>query len=691
MKFHPHAACLIIFAVVYHARADEKISPQERALLEREKIVFTEKTWKQIFSAYIGRREPVFVTSDSVLNAWHVLFEDSIRRMEENYSSRLPGELVRILEKLKPRYEGETGAPAKQVADDGLRRARIVLGTAVKLAGGKWSGGEEIDSVIEKEARRVEEAHGVSLPDWLAGEVDGLRGIDYAVFRPTGFYAENEGMRRYFRAVRWLQTVPFHPKRSASAEALNRIVEAMPYGSGILREITGAFREITVPFSEWGDSETLPYERDSISKEPVTLLPALVFPDMELFGKTTGGKRPYPSTLEAAALYGNPLADRLLAGEEKVSAIIREARKNQEVSANRKYASLYGSYAWCLQALSAASPAGAPEFLKSAAWQRKTLNTTLSSWAQFRHTFALQGRENISYFGLMDSEPDGFVEPNPLFFRRLGELAMQSKRYFEDRTDDGLSAVSIMAKAAELEKMFREMIGPHEKVRAAYQKGGKPADADVREWEKAREEISGKFEIFREALRDEIKISGVGSDGRKMIYTFTDPEKAANVMRDIAAGKNLAAIASRIEPTPLVLREPDRWLLLIGICHRLEMIVARQLLGGELDAEDSVFLRKYGESLAEIMLYDENSWLNPKDDAPRVAAVFNQPAEGFLLAGVGRPQEIRVLYPWKGKEIECVGAVMPFRETRARKHMTDEEWKTLLDGTGKPAAPSWWK
>ena len=40
------------------------------------------ETFKQVFSAYIGSPLPVFVTSDSVLNAYHVLLEESIRRME---------------------------------------------------------------------------------------------------------------------------------------------------------------------------------------------------------------------------------------------------------------------------------------------------------------------------------------------------------------------------------------------------------------------------------------------------------------------------------------------------------------------------------------------------------------------------------------------------------------------------------
>jgi hypothetical protein len=91
------------------------------------------------------------------------------------------------------------------------------------------------------------------------------------------------------------------------------------------------------------------------------------------------------------------------------------------------------------------------------------------------------------------------------------------------------------------------------------------------------------------------------------------------------------------------------------------------------------------------MLYDGNSWQGPRDDAPRITAVFNQPGHGFLLAGVGRAREIRVLYPWKGREIECHGAVMPFLEMHSDRHLTDAEWITILDGNERPRTPEWLK
>ena len=117
--------------------------------------------------------------------------------------------------------------------------------------------------------------------------------------------------------------------------------------------------------------------------------------------------------------------------------------------------------------------------------------------------------------------------------------------------------------------------------------------------------------------------------------------------------------------------------------------VSNALRGVEPAKDEVEFIQSYGEKLGTVMLYDGNSWEVPRDDAPRITSVFNQPGKGFLLAGVGRAREIRVLYPWKGREIECHGAVMPYLEMRSDRHLSDAEWKAVLDGKDCPNTPEW--
>lgn len=170
-----------------------------------------------------------------------------------------------------------------------------------------------------------------------------------------------------------------------------------------------------------------------------------------------------------------------------------------------------------------------------------------------------------------------------------------------------------------------------------------------------------------------------------------DPDLLLAALENISNGEGINEVMAKLEAdTP---EEPfqDRWVDLMEICHQLETLAHKQLRGVAPENDEVNFIRSYGEKLANVMFYGGNSWLAPKDDAPRVTAVFNQPGEGFLMAGIGKPQEIRVLYPWKGREIECFGAVMPFREMRSSTNLTDVEWKNLLQSPSKPETPAWLK
>jgi hypothetical protein len=185
-------------------------------------------------------------------------------------------------------------------------------------------------------------------------------------------------------------------------------------------------------------------------------------------------------------------------------------------------------------------------------------------------------------------------------------------------------------------------------------------------------------------------ISG-DSTGGTHIRSFNDPESLLPVLRKIANGEGINEVMTKLGPDLERHRTPDRWQELLAICHQLETLAHKQLRGVEPAEDEVVFIKSYGERLGAVMLYDGNSWEVPRDDAPRITSVFSQPGHGFLLAGIGRPREIRVLYPWKGKDIECHGAVMPFHEQRSDRHMTDAEWKIILDGSDRPQTPEWFK
>ncbi|TWU30036.1 hypothetical protein Pla144_08220 [Bythopirellula polymerisocia] len=63
-----------------------------------------------------------------------------------------------------------------------------------------------------------------------------------------------------------------------------------------------------------------------------------------------------------------------------------------------------------------------PEVMQGSVWRDKQLQTQLASWSELRHDNVLYTKQ--SYTGVpMCEYPDGFVEPYPAIYRKLGEMA----------------------------------------------------------------------------------------------------------------------------------------------------------------------------------------------------------------------------------------------------------------------------
>jgi hypothetical protein len=68
---------------------------------------------------------------------------------------------------------------------------------------------------------------------------------------------------------------------------------------------------------------------------------------------------------------------------------------------------------------------GAPDFMKSRVWARKSLNTALGSWTELRHDTILYAKQSVTAEGDGGEEPrsPGYVEPYPAFYAKIAELA----------------------------------------------------------------------------------------------------------------------------------------------------------------------------------------------------------------------------------------------------------------------------
>ncbi|WP_182869972.1 DUF3160 domain-containing protein [Rhodopirellula sp. JC639] len=93
---------------------------EQLAVFEQEparKVAVTSKTFRQFYQAYANQTHPVFITSDSIWNAFHRILEDSIVKLEFRQIERL--------QRLMPTLE-ERLAVADPSADSDMIRSAVV-------------------------------------------------------------------------------------------------------------------------------------------------------------------------------------------------------------------------------------------------------------------------------------------------------------------------------------------------------------------------------------------------------------------------------------------------------------------------------------------------------------------------------------------------------------------------------------
>src|SRR5262245_43692080 len=80
----------------------QKLSDRDIELLKQHKFVITDKPFRQVFTPYLYSDVPMFVTTDSLLNGFHVLFEESVYRLELAQARKLPAVLTELSRNLGP-------------------------------------------------------------------------------------------------------------------------------------------------------------------------------------------------------------------------------------------------------------------------------------------------------------------------------------------------------------------------------------------------------------------------------------------------------------------------------------------------------------------------------------------------------------------------------------------------------------
>ena len=174
----------------------------------------------------------------------------------------------------------------------------------------------------------------------------------------------------------------------------------------------------------------------------------LVFPAVDPFtgtGKpftmeyTDGGPaRVFPRGLDVMAVLGSNRSLEILEseGDTEYDHYYEQMNKLQENFSNLNITewnrNLYFGWIYALKPLLKEYDGNYPTFMQTDAWQNKSLQTTLASWAELRHDTILYGKQSYTPIKATSVEPpknlvEGYVEPVPEFYTRLNALTKMTR------------------------------------------------------------------------------------------------------------------------------------------------------------------------------------------------------------------------------------------------------------------------
>lgn len=387
---------------------------------------------------------PSFVTSDLFLQVFHMYFSYLIRDLEED-------NFIPTLKKLsKGMHTANTSRiPFADTEEEKNAREfnQFYYGLAYDLlTGTRLSIPENYKEEYDATLTKIKEAEGQG-SDFLQAKY-----FDYSLFKPRGHYTRTEDLKKYFRAMMWLQTAPLKANNTLAFNGA--IVSALDLDSKtkdgktlyelyeIIYEpiifIVGQPNKLSVldirsilnepdfsgDINIFQDAEAqakLELElkkRDpagfkmitanQATEEEANSLAVFFFPqrytfDAEILSRLVdikrkdlneAPKRPVPKGLDVFAGLSNGLAEDILLNYYKEN----EGWPDYEDSLARVKAdfkdfsdwdkNVYNKWMQSLDLLSSKDARRQPPF-KTTAWEKKCLNTSLASWAELKHDVIL--------------------------------------------------------------------------------------------------------------------------------------------------------------------------------------------------------------------------------------------------------------------------------------------------------------
>lgn len=153
-------------------------------------------------------------------------------------------------------------------------------------------------------------------------------------------------------------------------------------------------------------------------------------------------KRPVPTGLDVAGVMGNERAEYLIFNElkpqekwEEYESTYNKLKSKVSFLTEEEWkTTAYSGWLWALQSVFNTNRKGMPYFMNNKAWEHKSINTGLGSYAELKHDTVLYSKQACAEMGgplALEEYDQHYVEPNVQLYAKLKWLSEYTYKNLE--------------------------------------------------------------------------------------------------------------------------------------------------------------------------------------------------------------------------------------------------------------------
>ncbi len=451
---------------------------------------------EQIFYIYESNeyeKIPSFITTDSILQVYHVFYDYSLRTLENE-------KFVGILEQLTENMINKSIYLYNKAENEKIKNA--LLKNIAYFSVGSLTLEKDLPENLPNAAKELADAEYSLIKEQEGFEKSIIfpYRLDYSQYKPRGHYTRNENLQRYFKAMMWYGQVPFpfyvldenRQKERAETQTLQALLIAytaflqnndlsdiklweniynptnfyvgnaddlnLYHYKDLLIKVYGEEVDINELDNQdkldrvYLEAKNLPrpkiQAKYTVVNTPVgkqfRFIGQRYIPDSEIIQELVEPIiRPIPSGLDVMGVLGSDRAYDIQININKENKKWNEyiprfnkMRKQFSKIDNEKWRSnMYYGWLWTLRSLLRKFEEGYPSFMTNTSWEDKSLCTALGSWSELKHDTVLYGKQSGAECCGFEEPPviKGYVEPNVEVYERLLWLTRYSRKNLTNR------------------------------------------------------------------------------------------------------------------------------------------------------------------------------------------------------------------------------------------------------------------